>query len=380
MSIFNLISKFEPSGDQPRAIKELTNMLTSGNRHQTLLGVTGSGKTFTMAQLIKNLGRPALVISHNKTLAAQLYQEFKLFFPENAVHYFVSYYDYYQPEAYIPHSDTYIEKDARINEFIDTMRHASTMSALTRKDCIIVASVSCIYGIGEPDEYRKACFTLSRGAELSQKKVLKRLAELQYERNEYEQRPGTVAVKGEVIELIPPTGEETVRILWNGNTVEEITNDEERSASRRTIESYTVFPAKHFVTPQERLEQALKNIELELASTTKQFKKEGKILEAERIKQRTLFDLKMIRETGYSHGIENYSRHFSFRNPGEPPATLLDYLLARQSLGGGGPKDFVTFIDESHMAIPQIRGMYAGDRARKQTLVNYGFRLPSAID
>ena len=366
MSIFNLVSKFEPSGDQPRAIMELTKMLQSGNRRQTLLGVTGSGKTFTMAQIIKNLGRPTLVISHNKTLAAQLYQEFKNFFPDNAVHYFVSYYDYYQPEAYIPHSDTYIEKDSRINEFIDTMRHASTMSALTRKDCIIVASVSCIYGVGDPEEYRKACFELARGTELSQKKVLKRLAELRYERNEYDQRPGTIAVKGEIVELVPPTGEAIIRIVWNGNRVEEITTGEERTR----VESYTIFPAKHFVTPQEKLEQALKNIELELSETVALFKKGGKILEAERIKQRTLFDLKMIRETGYSHGIENYSRQLSFRSAGEPPATLLDYL----------PKDFVTLIDESHMALPQIRGMYAGDRARKQTLVNFGFRLPSAID
>ena len=341
MSIFKLHSPYKPAGDQPKAIAELTKLLKSGNRHQTLLGVTGSGKTFTMANVIANLRRPALIISHNKTLAAQLYQEFKTFFPKNSVHYFVSYYDYYQPEAYIPQTDTYIEKDARINEFIDTMRHATTASILTRNDFVVVASVSCIYGIGDPEEYKKAAFLIKEGSQLTQRDFLRKLAELRYERNDYEERPGLFKVKGETIKFIVPSGDMSLRVEWNGNKIETIYNETEE----KSMTSVNIFPAKHFVTPQEKLKLALSNIETELKEKISKFKKEGKILEAERIKKKTEFDLKMIRETGYTHGIENYSRHLSFRNEGEPPSTLLDFI----------PKDTVIFIDESHMSVPQIR-------------------------
>ncbi len=410
MPLFNLESKYKPSGDQPKAIEELTKLLKEGNEHQTLLGVTGSGKTFTMANIIANLGRPALVISHNKTLAAQLYQEFKNFFPKNAVHYFVSYYDYYQPEAYIPQSDTYIEKDAKINDFIDAMRHATTATALTRRDFVIVASVSCIYGIGDPAEYAKAALEVRAGMKTSQHAFLKQLALMQYERNDYDVHAGVFKVRGEAIEIVAPAGDAIIKIEWDGNVVEKVTklpvNFEkislalprkqvlqepaslpageslvsrfrERTAANvpakplpSEAETVKIFPAKHFVTPQNKLELALKNIELELKDQLTLFKNQDKPLEAERLKQRTKFDLKMLKETGYTHGIENYSRQLSFRKTGEPPATLLDYL----------PKDFITFIDESHMTIPQVRGMYNGDRARKQVLVDYGFRLPSAID
>ncbi|OGF73114.1 excinuclease ABC subunit B [Candidatus Giovannonibacteria bacterium RIFCSPHIGHO2_02_43_13] len=381
MSSFNLKSKYKPAGDQPKAIRELTEFLKSGNRHQTLLGVTGSGKTFTMANVIKNLGRPALVISHNKTLAAQLYQEFKNFFPENAVHYFVSYYDYYQPEAYIPQSDTYIEKDAKINDFIDAMRHAATATTLTRRDFVIIASVSCIYGIGDPEEYGKAALEIKNGMRIAQKDFLKKLAELRYERNDYDVRAGIFKVRGESVEVVSPAADSIIKIEWGGNVIERI----KALPSSSTLgvgglqtpsvfpadgASVKIFPAKHFVTPQEKLEIALKNIELELKEQLIRFKKENKPLEAERLSQRTNFDLKMLRETGFTNGIENYSRQLSFRKPGEPPSTLLDYL----------PKDYITFIDESHMTMPQLRGMYFGDRSRKETLVNYGFRLPSAID
>lgn len=358
MSIFKLHEPYKPAGDQPEAIQKLTALLQSGNQHQTLLGVTGSGKTFTMANVIANLGRPTLVISHNKTLAAQLYQEFKTFFPENAVHYFVSYYDYYQPEAYIPQSDTYIEKDARINDFIDAMRHATTATALTRKDFIIIASVSCIYGIGDPVEYEKAALEVKEGMPISQRTFLKKLVEMQYERNDYDSCAGVFKVRGETIEITVPSGDSAIKIEWDGNVIERISGAQK------------IFPAKHFVTPQEKLGLALANIELELKECVAELKKEGKLLEVRRLAQRTNFDLKMLRETGYTHGIENYSRQLSFRKAGEPPATLLDYL----------PKNFITIIDESHMTVPQIRGMYNGDRARKQVLVNYGFRLPSAID
>ena len=358
MSIFKLHQPYKPAGDQPRAIKELTASLQGKTKHQTLLGVTGSGKTFTMANVIANLGRPALVISHNKTLAAQLYQEFKTFFPENAVHYFVSYYDYYQPEAYIPQSDTYIEKDAKINDFIDAMRHATTATALSRRDFVIVASVSCIYGIGDPVEYERAALEIKPGTQISQRAFFKKLVEMQYERNDYDMGAGVFKVRGETVEIISPAGDSVIKIEWDGNMIEKI-----RGGAK-------IFPAKHFVTPQEKLGLALTNIELELKERLAALKKEGKILEAERLRQRTNFDLKMLRETGYTHGIENYSRQLSFRKEGAPPYTLLDYL----------PDDFITFIDESHMTIPQVRGMYNGDRARKNVLVDYGFRLPSALD
>jgi len=358
MSIFKLYEPYKPAGDQPKAIAELTELLKSGNRHQTLLGVTGSGKTFTMANVIANLSRPALVISHNKTLAAQLYQEFKTFFPKNAVHYFVSYYDYYQPEAYIPQTDTYIEKDAKINDFIDAMRHATTATALTRRDFVIVASVSCIYGIGDPVEYEKAALEIRPGTQISQRAFFKKLVEMQYERNDYDTRAGNFKVRGEAVEITAPSGDASIKIEWNGNKIEKISGNGK------------IFPAKHFVTPHEKLGLALQNIELELKTRLSELKKAGKILEAERLRQRTNFDLKMLKETGYTHGIENYSRQLSFRKEGEPTFTLLDYL----------PDDFITFIDESHMTIPQIRGMYNGDRARKNVLVDYGFRLPSALD
>lgn len=377
--MFHLHQPFKPTGDQPKAIEQLTRLMKSGNKHQALLGVTGSGKTFTMAYVIANLGRPALVISHNKTLAAQLYQEFKTFFPENAVHYFVSYYDYYQPEAYVPQTDTYIEKDARINDFIDAMRHATTATALTRDDFVIVASVSCIYGIGDPREYQRAAFEIKTGDYIPQKQFLKKLAELRYERNDIDPRAGTFRARGDNVEIAAPAGNEMVAVEWDGNTIncisvkpfgllQKIAFNE--GLPKQSTKIYRVFPAKHFVTPQEKLNLALANIETELKIRTAELKKQNKLLEAQRLSQRTRFDIKMLRETGFIHGIENYSRHLSFRKEGEPPYTLLDYL----------PKDFVTLIDESHMAIPQIRGMYAGDRARKQTLIEYGFRLPSALD
>src|SRR3989344_5673190 len=354
MSIFKLHKPYQPAGDQPKAIAELTGLLKSGNRHQTLLGVTGSGKTFTMANVIANLSRPALVISHNKTLAAQLYQEFKTFFPASAVHYFVSYYDYYQPEAYIPQTDTYIEKDAKINDFIDAMRHATTATALTRRDFVIVASVSCIYGIGDPVEYEKAALEIKAGMLISQRAFLKKLVEMQYERNDYDMRAGIFKVRGEAVEIAAPSGDAVIKIEWDGNVIERIaslssTLGVESPKTPRVFPSEAkIFPAKHFVTPHDKLKLALSNIESELKSRATELKKEGRLLEAQRIAQRTNFDLKMLRETGYTHGIENYSRQFAFRKSGEPPATLLDYL----------PDNFITFIDESHMTIPQIRGMY----------------------
>ena len=380
--MFRLYQPYKPSGDQPKAVEQLTNLLKSGNRNQTLLGVTGSGKTFTMANVIANLGRPALVISHNKTLAAQLYQEFKTFFPRNTVHYFVSYYDYYQPEAYIPQTDTYIEKDARINDFIDAMRHATTATALTRDDFVIVASVSCIYGIGDPHEYRRAAFEINQKDRASQRQLLKKLAELRYERNDIDPRAGTFRVRGEIVEIIAPAGNEIIKIEWDGNAIDRITAEPfslfgNPIEKKEIFETVRIFPAKHFVTPHEKLELALSNIETELRARLAELKKQNKLLDAQRLSQRTRFDIKMLREIGFIHGIENYSRHLSFRKPGEPPATLLDYLPTSPT---GGPKDFVTFIDESHMALPQIRGMFAGDRARKQTLIEYGFRLPSALD
>ncbi|OGF66264.1 excinuclease ABC subunit B [Candidatus Giovannonibacteria bacterium RIFCSPHIGHO2_01_FULL_48_47] len=347
----------KPTGDQPQAIENLVAGLRAKRRFQTLVGVTGSGKTLTMAHVISRAQRPALVISHNKTLAAQLYQEFKEFFPENAAHYFVSYYDYYQPEAYLPATDTYIEKDAKINEFIDRLRHAATQSALSRRDFIIVASVSCIYGIGDPEEYEKMSLDLKVGAKIKRQKFLEHLTDLQYERNDYEKKSGSYSVKGEVIEIISPDGETATRVEFFGDKIEKTSGTK-------------IFPAKHFVTPKKKLELAMRNIKTELEARLKELKKEGKLLEAQRLEQKTRFDLEMLKTVGYVSGIENYSRQLSFRKPGSPPATLLDYL----------PKDTIIFIDESHMSVPQIRGMYFGDQSRKQTLVDYGFRLPSALD
>ncbi|MEK7566660.1 MAG: excinuclease ABC subunit UvrB [Patescibacteria group bacterium] len=373
MMNFKLHSLYKPTGDQPQAIEKLVAGLNSGKKFQTLIGVTGSGKTFTMANVIAGLNRPALVISHNKTLAAQLYQEFKEFFPENAVHYFVSYYDYYQPEAYMPTTDTYIEKDAKINDFIDRLRHASTESALTRRDFIIVASVSCIYGVGDPEEYEKIALDLREGQTIKRADLLGRLADMQYGRNDIDNLHGTFSVKGEAVEIVSPDGEKITRLDFFGNEIESLSeraNSLSALSARKKIGARKIFPAKHFITPKEKLDIASRNIKTELDDQLKELTDSGKILEAERLKQRTNFDLEMLKETGYVSGIENYSRQLSFREPGTPPSTLLDYL----------PGDSLIFIDESHMSVPQIRGMYEGDRARKQVLIDYGFRLPSALD
>ncbi|MEK9166467.1 MAG: excinuclease ABC subunit UvrB [Patescibacteria group bacterium] len=369
--IFSDKNLLTPTGDQPQAIQKLTEGLEQGKRFQTLLGVTGSGKTLTMAHTIARSGRSALVMSHNKTLAAQLYQEFKEFFPENSVHYFVSYYDYYQPEAYLPVTDTYIEKDAKINDFIDRLRHGATQAILTRPDFIVVASVSCIYGLGDPVEYAGLSVEINKEGPVKRQKFLEQLADLQYERNDYEKRPGTFSVKGEIVEVASPDGEHITRIEFFGDEIENI---EERKnaleATRHTLNAKRFFPAKHFVLPKKKIDLAVKNIERELEERLKELKKENKLLEVQRLEQRTRFDLEMLETTGYVNGIENYSRQLSFRPAGSPPSTLLDYL----------PKETLIFIDESHMSIPQVRGMYRGDQARKQTLVDYGFRLPSALD
>jgi len=374
---FNLKSPFSPTGDQPRAIETLVQNFDRGAKAQTLLGVTGSGKTFTMANVIQRLKRPTLVISHNKTLAAQLYQEFKGFFPENAVHYFVSYYDYYQPEAYLPASDTYIEKDAKINELIDSLRHGATASLLTRDDVIVVASVSCIYGIGDPEEYEKVAIALRRGEPLKQKDLFSRLALLQYRRNALDPRQGEFRARENRVEVFLPSGEEKLVISFANNRIETLALQKIATADPyplASIPSYKVFPAKHFVTPRAKLKLAIRNIKAELAEQLAKFKKEEKFLEAERIAQRANFDMEMLEHTGTVNGIENYSRHLSFREPGSPPFTLIDYF--RHRFGS----NFLTFIDESHATLPQVRGMVRGDRARKEILVEYGFRLPSAID
>ncbi|MDP3785295.1 MAG: excinuclease ABC subunit UvrB [bacterium] len=369
--IFSTKNLLPPQGDQQQAIKKLVAGLKAKKRFQTLVGVTGSGKTLTMAHVIQKAQRPALIISHNKTLAAQLYQEFKEFFPENSVHYFVSYYDYYQPEAYLPATDTYIEKDAKINEFIDRMRHAATQAALSRRDFVVVASVSCIYGIGDPEEYEKMSLDLKLGIKIRRNEFLERLADLQYERNDFEKKAGSYWVRGEAVEIVSPDGDTVTRLEFFGDEIETLS---ERKNQLQTInyklKTKRIFPAKHFVMPKNKIELAMKNIEMELARRLKELKKAGKLLEAERLAQRTRFDLEILRATGYTNGIENYSRQLSFRKPGSPPATLIDYL----------PKDTLIFIDESHMSLPQIRGMFFGDRSRKQTLVDYGFRLPSALD
>ena len=374
---FRLKSQFSPTGDQPTAIKTLTGNLIAGARHQTLLGVTGSGKTFTMANVIARLQKPALVISHNKTLAAQLYEEFKEFFPDNAVHYFVSYYDYYQPEAYIPQSDTYIEKDAKINQQIDALRHAATASVLTRSDTIIVASVSCIYGVGSPEEYEKVAVTLRVGDAMAQKELPRQLVLLQYVRNPIDPKQGHFRTRENTVEIFLPNGEEIISVAFEKNRIVAIRVSKVSLALRdhqREVLSFTIFPAKHFVTPQDKLSLAVANIKQELASRLAELKKQDKVLEAARLKQRTEYDLEMLRATGYVNGIENYSRHLEFRESGTAPHTLIDYF--RHAHG----TDFLTFIDESHATIPQLRGMERGDRSRKDVLVNYGFRLPSAVD
>lgn len=375
MSIFHLVSPFNPTGDQPHAIEKLVANLDNGVQHQTLLGVTGSGKTFTVANVIARVQKPTLVISHNKTLAAQLYQEFKEFFPGNAVHYFVSYYDYYQPEAYIPQTDTYIEKDAKINEMIDALRHASTASLLTRRDVIIVASVSCIYGLGSPEEYQKVSLTLHTGDKLSIKEFTKQLVTLQYARNPIDPRQGHFRIRENTVEIFLPSGEEIISIAIEKNRIASITRRAKNlNTTSSPLHTVHIFPAKHFVTPQEKLDIAVANIRKELKDRLLELKSQEKILEAARLKQRTEFDLEMLVSTGYVNGIENYSRQLDFRAPDSPPHTLLDYF--RYAHGD----NFLTIIDESHVSVPQIRGMYHGDRARKDTLVNYGFRLPSARD
>ncbi|MCW9054710.1 MAG: excinuclease ABC subunit UvrB [Candidatus Pacebacteria bacterium] len=377
MKKFKLHSPYKPAGDQPGAIKTLTEGVKRGERHQTLLGVTGSGKTFVVASVIEEVQKPTLVIAHNKTLAAQLAQEYREFFPENAVHYFVSYYDYYQPEAYVPTSDTYIEKEAQINEEIDRLRHASTQALLTRNDVIIVASVSCIYGLGSPEEYKKVHLNVAVGEKLSRADFIRKLVDIYFERTNADLTPGTFRALGNYIEIMP-TGERVIyRITMTPEGVTGITVID--ALSRQILEereNLFIFPAKHYVTPEHERAQAIADIKKELASQLKKFEREGKALEAERLKRRTQQDLALIREIGYCNGIENYSRHFDRRKEGEPPYTLLDYFPHKKD----GTPDFLTVIDESHVTIPQIGGMYAGDQARKQNLVAYGFRLPSAKD
>ncbi len=369
MKEFKLHSSFKPLGDQPKAIDSLASGINKGLAEQTLLGVTGSGKTFTMANVIEKVQKPTLVISHNKTLAAQLYEEFKGFFPENAVEYFVSYYDYYQPEAYVPRSDTFIDKEASINEDIDIMRHSATQSLLSRDDVIVVSSVSCIYGIGSPQDYGEFAFPFQVGDEYDRSYILSRLIYLQYERNDMAFERGQFRVRGDVIEINPVDGTSPIRIELFGDEIDGISLiDPVTSRKKESLERYTLFPAKHFIVGQDRMDQALKDINDELEDRLKELNQVGKYLEAQRLEQRTRFDMEMLQEMGYCPGIENYSMHLSGRNWGDMPYTLLKYF----------PDDFLTIIDESHVTVPQIRGMYNGDKARKQTLVDYGFRLPSA--
>lgn len=371
MSLFRLKADFKPTGDQPVAITQLTRGLQDRLPHQTLLGVTGSGKTFTMANVINNVQRPTLVLSHNKTLAAQLYNEFKNFFPDNAVHYFVSYFDYYQPEAYIPRSDTYIEKDSQINEEIDRLRHAATSALLSRRDVIIVASVSCIYGIGSVEDYSDLSLRITRGEIRKRDKLLRQLTDIQYRRNDVDFRRSTFRVRGDVVDIFPAGEEVAYRMEFFGDHVERITKlDPLTGEVLASLDELRVFPGSHYVTPQEKLKLAIEKIKEELAQRLEWFRKQGLLLEAQRLEQRTRFDLEMLEETGFVKGIENYSRYLTNREAGEQPATLLDYF----------PDDYLLFIDESHMTIPQVRGMYNGDRARKEVLVEHGFRLPSALD
>jgi excinuclease ABC subunit B len=368
---FHLVSDFSLAGDQQRAIGELVDGLERGDPHQVLLGVTGSGKTFTMAQTISRVNRPTLVMVHNKTLAAQLYQEFRRFFPENAVEYFVSYYDYYQPEAYVPATDSYIDKEATINDEIDRMRLSATRSLFERRDVIIVASVSCIYGLGSPEAYYGMLLPLERGQRISREDILRKLVEIQYERNDIEFGRGTFRVRGDIVEVIPSYEELGLRIELFGDEVDALTTfDPLTGKSMRKHDKIAVYPKSHFVAPRDRTKRAVETIKEELVQRRGDLEKEGRLLEAQRLHQRTMFDLEMIQEIGYCHGIENYARHLTARQPGEPPPTLLDYL----------PADALIVVDESHQTVPQVRGMYAGDRSRKEVLVAYGFRLPSALD
>ena len=372
MTSFNLISPFQPQGDQPEAIRQLTEGLRRGDEHQVLLGVTGSGKTFTVAKVIEQINRPTLVLSHNKILAAQLYQEFRNFFPENRVEYFVSYYDYYQPEAYIPQNDLYIEKEMTKNDEIDKLRLAATKALFERRDVIIVASVSCIYGIGDPELYYGMLLFFERGVEKPMTQYLRKLTEMQYERTPYDLARGNFRVRGDVLELWPAYEDDAVRIEFFGDEIDKITRIDPVTGrtSGREYDRLAVYPRTHYVTPRERLMQAMENIRVELDERVAELRANDRLLEAQRLSQRTMFDLEMIAELGYCNGIENYSRHLSGRKPGEPPPTLIDYF----------PDDFLLVVDESHQTIPQVRAMWGGDRARKETLVEYGFRLPSAID
>lgn len=372
MSEFRLHAPYQPTGDQPEAIRELVEGFKEGNQFQTLLGVTGSGKTFTMANVIQQLQKPTLIIAHNKTLAAQLYSEFKEFFPENAVEYFVSYYDYYQPEAYVPSTDTYIEKDSAINEEIDRLRLSATAALAERDDVIIISSVSCIYGLGDPVDYRDMVVSLRPGMEKDRDEVLKKLIDMQYTRNEMDFKRGTFRVNGDVVEVIPANYEDrAVRIEFFGDEIDRITEvDVLTGEIKSRLEHIAIFPASHYVVPQEKIERAAKSIEKELEERVHYFKRNDKLLEAQRIAERTNFDIEMMRETGFCSGIENYSRHLAGLEPGATPHTLLDYF----------PDEFLIIVDESHITIPQVRGMYAGDQSRKSTLVDYGFRLPSAKD
>ena len=371
MPKFKLVSDFQPTGDQPAAIQRLVEGLTGGAEHQTLLGATGTGKTFTIAKVVEAVNRPALMMAHNKTLAAQLYSEFKEFFPNNAVEYFVSYYDYYQPEAYIPRTDTYIEKDAKINEQIDRLRLAATQALFSRRDVMIVASVSAIYGLGDPVEYGKVVINLRQGEVHRRDKVLRLLVNIYYDRNDYQLKPGCFRVRGDTLEIMPAYGNLAYRVEFFGDEIERITEIDPVTGEVLTRHvSLDIYPAKHFITPQEKLLKAMEDIEVELAEQAAELRAQEKLLEAQRLEQRTNYDLEMLREVGYCSGVENYSRHLSQREPGSTPWTLLDYF----------PDDFLMIVDESHMSIPQIQGMYHGDRSRKEVLVDFGFRLPSALD
>ena len=368
---FQLVSDFRPQGDQPQAIEALAEGIERGLRFQTLLGATGTGKTFTMASVIERVQRPTLVIAHNKTLAAQLCSEFREFFPHNAVHYFISYYDYYQPEAYIPQTDTYIEKDASINDEIDRLRHAATSALFERRDVIIVASVSCIYGLGSPEDYVGMKLSVKHGDIRDRDNILRRLVGIQYQRNDIGFKRGTFRVRGDVVEIIPVYEENIIRIEFFGDEVERIVAvDALTGELLGELDEVRIYPATHYITPEEKMKRAIASIEAELEERLAWLKRQGKLLEAQRLEQRTRYDLEMLQEVGYCQGIENYSRHLDGRAPGEPPATLLDYF----------PRDFIVFIDESHQTVPQIRGMFNGDRSRKETLVEFGFRLPSALD
>lgn len=371
MTKFKLSSEYQPTGDQPTAIKQLIDGLDSGVREQTLLGVTGSGKTFTMANIIQDRQVPTLVIAHNKTLAAQLYSEFKSFFPDNEVHYFVSYFDYYQPEAYMASSDTYIEKDSKINDEIDRLRHAATSALLTRRDTIIVASVSCIYGIGSPEDYAEMAITVKLGERRLQDKFVRLLTDIQYQRNDIDFHRGTFRVKGDVVDVFPAGSDIAYRIEFFGDKIDRLTKiDPLTGEILGEPTEISIFPSSHYVTPKEKLAKAIENIKVEFKERVEWFEKNNKLLEAQRLSQRTKFDIEMLEETGFVKGIENYSRYLTNREPGEQPATLMDYF----------DDDFLLLVDESHMTLPQVRGMYNGDRARKEVLVDYGFRLPSALD